>query len=1004
MRFRTRVICMSLCCWMVQAGAQQIVLENAAVRRTFADDADAWRTARVTNLLTGHDLPAESLELRLVLARWPGRAPVAVLTGTDFRPKGAPVRRGLDDGGQALTVELTSAAHGVALRVHYEAPAGVPWQRKRLDLAGPDSLMVAELALETFTLRPDVSAEEFPGLGQPVYVGREFFLGVEHPGSGNTVEEGSVTCGYRPAMRLRAGWQPSKSCVLGAATDQPRRRVSDAFLRYIAHHRPQPLRPFLLWESWMTSYAPGADVCEQLSRQLKADYADRGVRLDCFLLSAWWEDMQSVWKPDAELFPEGLAPAVEAVRRNLETPVGLWFPLAGGKLDRRWGAKQGYEVIGLDAERPLRGQYCIGGPEYHAEYKRTLVDTVRQHQIAALKMDFVAFRCNRTDHGHLPGDDSVVGMMDNYLDIVAALREVNPDVVIYPTTGINQSPWWLFHVDAVWRGGSDYYIPREVTPPVPHCRALVTTYVDHVLYRQFREQRKQYPLSSLMDHGILTAPQRPYLGKLGTPDGDPLLNFCHDAVLHVLRGSFLRELYVPPASLTDQYKDLLAAVLRWSQAPAVSAVVLGNTRQVLGSPAKLEVYGYAHVTPQNRALIAVRNPSVETQPVGLVLDETAGMTPDGLDHHVVVVYPYRQVLDHAARYGSILPLAPEGLEVLVLEILPASEAGRWPVGCRFEHEPGGATCRTWGRAGTVVGGEGAGTLTFPGKPRAPTVRSEGWRAETGEAVLDMEMTVPDGVAEPELWLDLRVSDEEQTEPAGGGELRVTVTVDGEPADASVRQAPPWPWRYVQVPLPARGSLGVRVALSRAAMRPRGATARVLLRYTEALVAGARVPVQAGQPELRLPLLPQLWARESRPTVAVLPETELVLAAGAGTFASSFDGRYPPDAAFDGSRGTFWCATGKQGQWLARRFAVAQQVAGIEVDWYGAWKVRHYRVEAWRDDAWRAVVKRENTDPGKGALRTHDTFAPVTTDAVRIVVEDVHAPSANTAIREIRLLR
>jgi len=656
-------------------------------------------------------------------------------------------------------------------------------------------------------------------------------------------------------------------------------------------------------------------------------------------------------------------------------------------LDRHWGAQQGYELIHSDPKNPLGGGYCIGGPKFHGEYKRTLVDLVRRHQIAALKMDFVRFRCNRTDHGHLPGDDSVVALMDKYLDVVAAVRAAKPDIVIYPTTGVNQSPWWLFHVDAVWRGGSDLYVQREATPPVPHCRALVTTYVDHVLYQQFQKQRKQYPLSSLMDHGILTRPGRSYLGRLGTPKGDPLINFCHDAVLYVLRGSFLRELYVPPASLAEEYKELLAAVLRWSQSPAVNAIVLADTRQVLGNPNKLEVYGYAHFTPQNRGIVVVRNPSLETQATDLVLDESAGMHPDSRRYQVRVIYPYREVLTSTLSYGNTLRLEPDGLEVLVLEILSAEKGGVWPVGCRFTPEADGTTCQTWISPGTTVQVESAGT----------------WRSENGRAVMDLDLAIPAAIADPQLWLDLRFPTKSPRDSAEKGKLGAKVTVNGKPASVSLRQAPPWPWCYVQASLPS-GDLAVRAELWRAAMTPRPATVRALLRYTEPLAAGGRLPVGPRGPDEPLPELPQLWAKERHRTVTLTPAAELVLAAGHGTFASSHDARYPPDAAFDDSARSFWCSVGNRNQWIVRRFAAERPVAGIQLTCFGAWKVKRYRVEVWRGETWQTVATRENADAGRGPLTTRDTFAPVSTTAVRVFIESVHPPSVNTAIRDIKLLQ
>ena len=1007
MRACVGTLCLSLSPLCEHRGfGQQLTVGNAALRRVVSTDGNGWHAASVTNLLTGQELPAALSEFRMVLESWPDRSTRTVLAGSDFRVVRPPKRTDTADGGQSLVLELRHDGHGIDVRIHYDAPAGLPWHRKWLEIAGPESLLLSELDVEVFSVREGVRVENFPGLGQPVYIGRQFFCGVEHPGSSNTVADGVVTCGYRPAMPLSREWHRSKTCVVGVAPDQPCRRVADEFLRYIAHHRPQPLRPFLLWESWMTDTRLNENSCIELATQLKADYSDRGVKLDCFLLSAWWEDMQSIWKPNPEYFPNGLAPVVAGVTQVLDAPTGLWFPLAGGKLDRAWGAHQGYELLRPVGDRPLSGAYCIGGPKYYAEFKRTLVDTVRRHKIAALKMDFVGFRCNQADHGHLPGEDSVVTLMDNYLDVVAAVRAAKPDVVIYPTTGINQSAWWLFHVDAVWRGGSDLYITREPTPAVPHCRALVTTYVDHILYEQFREQRKQYPLSSLMDHGILTAPARSHLGRLGTPDGDPLINFCHDAVLYVLRGSFLRELYVPPASLSEDYKALLAAVLRWSQDPAANEIVLADTRQILGDPDKLEVYGYAHFTDKNRGLVVVRNPSIENQTVELALDERAGMWPSSDRYQIHVLYPYRQVLGSSMGYGGSVSVELDGLEVLVLDVLPVRPGKEWPVGCRLAVADGNEACRYWGQAGTSAEtaiGDTRSTVLFPGEARTPQARAGAWRSEGGRAVLDLDVSVPAGSTDPELWLDLRFPSRQAEDDGGTGVPQAEVTVNGEKADVALRMASPWPWCYVQVRLGDAGKHSVRAELSRAAMEPRSASVRALLRYTEQLVPSESLGAQLAPLPSALPELPQRWAGARRHTLVVTPAVDVTLAAGTGAFASSHDGRYPPAAAFDGKPGTFWCSRGGKDEWIAQRFDTERTLSAMEITWFGAWKVKRYRVDIWQDEAWKTVATQENPDSGRARLSTRVTFAAVRTVAVRVVVEEVHAPSVNTAIREIRLL-
>ena len=261
------------------------------------------------------------------------------------------------------------------------------------------------------------------------------------------------------------------------------------------------------------------------------------------------------------------------------------------------------------------------------------------------------------------------------------------------------------------------------------------------------------------------------------------------------------------------------------------------------------------------------------------------------------------------------------------------------------------------------------------------------------------MKVPPRVTDVQLWLDVRFPTVRQE----NGKLEAKVTVNNKPVPVFPRMALPWPWCYVEAALPGSGDLTVRAELWRAAMTPRRATARTLLRYTERLTAGKRLPVTPHEAKAPIPELPQRWARECRPTMVVAPATNLLLAAGPGAVASSHDGRYPPSAAFDDDRRSFWCSRGNRNEWLIRRFASERTIAGAQVTWFGAWKVKRYRVDVWSGDAWKTVATPQNADSGAGPLTTRDTFAPVRTTAVRFFIENVHPPSANTAIRNIELL-
>ena len=160
-------------------------------------------------------------------------------------------------------------------------------------------------------------------------------------------------------------------------------------------------------------------------------------------------------------------------------------------------------------------------------------------------------------------------------------------------------------------------------------------------------------------------------------------SFTDYFVMACLRGTQMTEIYNDISAWSDAHADTAAAVLKWIK--AYDDIILASTRYIGGDPLEGEPYGYAHFTKDNRAIIVVRNPTIEQRTITIGLDERAGMWPSDKQYVVRTIYPYMETEPEAVRYGSICRQNLYGDEVRVLEILPLDNLPEpIPLGCRYQ--------------------------------------------------------------------------------------------------------------------------------------------------------------------------------------------------------------------------------------------------------------------------------------------------------------------------------
>ncbi len=482
--------------------------------------------------------------------------------------------------------------------------------------------------------------------GSPVVTDRHF-LGVEHPLAENGVAAGRVRCALPLMQPLRPGETVTASLVMG--TYRPGQLRRD-FLAYVEHERARPYQPFLHHNNW---YSLGcgrkfteAEVLGEVAFIGRELVERRGVRLDSFVLDDGWDDVNSLWRFHAG-WPEGLKNVTAAAYRFGAAP-GIWLSPWGG-YSKAHGARiaaavlQGFEMRGKN--------FSLAGPRYYARFSEICTGVVRDSGVVYFKFDGIGSIEATGKIDPAAGRD-----FDAMLRLVHELRALRPDIYISQTTGTWPSPWWLFHVDNIWRDGEDFNFAGVGTD-----RQRWMTYRDQETYRNVVRRGLLYPLNSLMVHGVLYA-ERPK--QLGT---DPGGDFASEVRSYFGNGTQLQELYLSPALLTVKNWDDLAAAARWSRA---NSATLRDVHWLGGDPGKLEVYGWA-AWSREKGIVTLRNPS--DRPATFEFEAGAAFE---LPADAVAVFrvssPYADAPAPMAtvRAGVPVKIALRPFEVLVFECVP----------------------------------------------------------------------------------------------------------------------------------------------------------------------------------------------------------------------------------------------------------------------------------------------------------------------------------------------
>lgn len=537
------------------------------------------------------------------------------LTSEDFRVTSIDRRANPE---QSITLHLAPKSNeGGTVRVIYWGRPGEAFLRKKVEVEG--TKVVDRISVETWKIE---TIADVGGFGQPLYLNGDWFIGLEYPAGTTELVGHQLQAFHFPGRATFA----SKTAVLGAKS--PSITIEESFQRYVSTIR-QPVRSYLLFATWFDRRAKdlSAENCISAFRQLKKELLDPfEIKLDSFLVDDGYQNPDSLWQPGS-LWPAGFVPLRDELESN-GSHLGLWLPLNGRGLNASWGAKQGWREA-----RHRKPFYWLPDSKYQSALRDVMSEYIRETRINCFKHDFNFFDASSDDPSRpATPRHHREAIVDATLELLSFERGLNDDLFLSVTSGLWPSPWWLMYANAIWMGHGDY--DHDWSFPQSSDREAEMTYRDDKIYRRIRLEKAQFPISSLMTHGIMR-------GRLDhTAPEESVEEWSDYVIMFFGRGTQLQELYLSPDLISEPFWDVLGSAIRWAKEHEKT---LQHTAFIGGSPAHADPYGYAHWS-EEMGIIVLRNPSIIPSRYLIDMSSRPGDFVDATEWSPFVVYPYQERL------------------------------------------------------------------------------------------------------------------------------------------------------------------------------------------------------------------------------------------------------------------------------------------------------------------------------------------------------------------------
>lgn len=675
--------------------------------------------------------------------------------------------------------------------------------------------------------------------GQPVYTSH-FYLGVEFPAVRTAVRtDGSLQTREYPGIWLdpRQSWT-SHRAIMGA---DPGGSVQAAFFEYITRltpHWPETPRAFIYWDGFRVIKPPnrtkqGIHMVELL-RKMEA--------MTRFHFDSWTYDAgfdmyraEGLWVPTER----NIWARTQAALHGTGTPLGFWCSFSGAfdTPTYQWGALQGYGLQNPNA-------YCLAEPTYFQAVKERLRQIVLRYNMNSINFDGMywgeGYGCNTLGHGHLVGSGNEAGIYGTYavvereVQIFRELRRLQPDICM-DLFVCNEwsSPWWLMDLDGV------HTVPGDTIAagiPSPWLRDELITARDIQVWEEHDHLHRQFPLWAEDLYGNQVRADHLIDGIQVT--GEAMTRRWEDEYVMALAGRGTVSAYLVCCDLhvldqTQSGLKFLGDVANWVKR---NHRLYRHWALIGGEPTRREIYGYVHGNSRGRALVALRNPSIQSRNFSLRIGTEFNLR-DGGPYQVTQVYPYRYTWPEVSEGEGISIPLPD-FAVALFEVRAPSR--------KIENLPAGRWCSYDSRIAV------AGSDVEPPVPDAQLGLVAPDRAE-----IQGKVHIPTG-ERAELQLNILLPPDTQS-------LNGSALIDGRPAELRLH---------------FRNRGNTQDAWALVTLRPGEHTLTLSLDCKGSARLSGWIQYQT-EPKFRLTnigaptgLIPLLHPAELRRTVEVLPETSI----------------------------------------------------------------------------------------------------------------------------------
>lgn len=518
----------------------------------------------------------------------------------------------LNDENRSMTLEnfkysrLTQTADGLSIHgecgtfavdILYRLDISVPGIVKSLILCNRGDNPVTLVRIYTMRCSSSDSVSG-GGTGLPVYLDGRVFAGVKHPYGKADINGKHAVLYHSPGVSLNpSGTYWACDTVIGIAGPES---ASEAFTDYMDRHAVcQEMHPFI-YGDWALHDELGEEgysieLTEDMTMQnleflgqLKHDY---NIHFDYYLMDHGWYDPEGDYIKLKK--PNWQSDKLDTVMGKLdamETKLGLWFSV-NSYFENDDNIKCGLMSSGLEDSRcdrdSAKGSYCLSSEPYYSALKNAMVHWAKKG-VGMFKLDFMDLGCMHPSHCGLPMECRIEKDSNALLEIVAAVRKVNPKVVFVAFNGFVSSPWWLLYVDTLFVGD-----PQPCSFPSVRLRTSINMFNDRAVHRYIGYNM---PRRLIDDCGTMVGSTTTifYTGKE---------DWRSMALLSAGRGNAFLWYYGDYTLFDDADKRFMAGIFRTLEQYRESRDVTSS----IGKPDGRDIYGYAHIKDRS-GYVVIFNP------------------------------------------------------------------------------------------------------------------------------------------------------------------------------------------------------------------------------------------------------------------------------------------------------------------------------------------------------------------------------------------------------------